>query len=320
MKSMLYLLLLVYLAMAPYAQAQDQSMDLLKKMNHAANNVNYDGVFLHVDDKNIHTLRVIHKIHDGTVRERLYALNGVPREVIRDAENVWCFMPEKKMGHAGLRSDKKTGFPGFMVKNLDVLDSNYLISTDGVDRIADRTVTRLQILPRDGLRYGYELWADQESGLLLKSALIDNAGNVIEQYMFAMIEIGGDIPDSALLPMTKKDALEWYSDKKPPVNTAVKDSNWTFSALPEGYKLVNIFQRSVPMDTKQLKHMVLSDGLAGVSVFIEKISNPASGIGLDQMGAVNSYTRVNGDYLIIAIGEVPAAAVKVIGDALVRKH
>jgi len=192
MKSTLHFLLLVYLAMVPYAQAQDQSMDLLKQMNHAANNVNYDGVFLHVDDKDIHTLRVIHKIQDGSVHERLYALNGVPREVIRDAEKVWCFMPEKKMGHAGLRSDKKTGFPGFMVKNLTVLANNYLISTGDVNRIADRAVTRLQIIPRDGLRYGYDLWADQETGLLLKSALIDNVGNVIEQYMFALIEIGAD--------------------------------------------------------------------------------------------------------------------------------
>ncbi|MEA1888188.1 MAG: MucB/RseB C-terminal domain-containing protein [Pseudomonadota bacterium] len=320
MKLTLFFLLLVNLAMVSCAQAQDQSMDLLKKMNQAVNSVNYDGVFLYVDEKHIHTLRVIHKIQDGSVRERLYALNGVPREVIRDAERVWCFMPEMKMGHAGLRSDKATGFPGFMVKNLAALVNNYQISTDGIDRIADRSVTRLQILPRDGLRYGYDLWADQETGLLLKSALIDNAENVIEQYMFALIEIGGDIPESALLPMTDNDALEWHSNKQPPVNTPVKDSQWQFSALPAGYRLVNIIQRSIPMDAEPFEHMILSDGLAGVSVFIEKMSNPASGTGLDQMGAVNSYTRVIDDYLITAIGEVPSATVKVIGDALVTRH
>jgi len=319
MRSTLYFLLLVYLALIPYAWAEEQGMDLLKKMNTAANTVNYDGVFLHIDDKHIHTQRVVHKIQNGSVRERLYALNGIPREVIRDAERVLCIMPEKKMGHAGLRSGKTTGFPGFMDKNLAELTNNYLISTDGVDRIADRAVTRLHILPRDGLRYGYELWADQETGLLLKSALIDNVGNVIEQYMFAMIEVGGDIPDSALLPMTKKNALEWHNND-PPVSTPINNSDWQFSELPEGYRLVNIFQRSMPMGTQQLEHMVLSDGLAGVSVFIEKMSNPASGIGLDQMGAVSSYTREVDGYLVTAIGEVPVAAIKVIGDALVRKR
>ncbi len=320
MKSTLHFLLLVYLALMPYAWAEERGMDLLKQMNNAANTVNYDGVFLHVDDKHIHTLRVIHKIDNGAVRERLYALNGIPREVLRDAEKVWCILPEKKMGHAGLRSGKKTGFPGFMANNLAELSRNYLISTGGVDRIADRAVNRVQIIPRDGFRFGYELWADQETGLLLKSALVDNVGNVIEQYMFAMIEVGVDIPDSALLPMTNKDALEWHNNKKPPVSTPIKNSGWQFSELPEGYRLVNIFQRSVPMGTQQLEHLVLSDGLAGVSVFIEKMSNPASGIGLDQMGAVSSYTRVVDDNLITAIGEVPAAAIKAIGDALVRKR
>jgi sigma-E factor negative regulatory protein RseB len=320
MKATLHFLLLVNLAMVPYAWAEDQSMDLLKKMNHAAISVNYDGVFVHVSDNHINTLRVIHKTQNGLVRERLYALNGIPREVIRDAEKVWCFMPEKKMGHAGLRSDKTTGFPGFMVKNLAGLSDYYLISSDGVDRIADRTVTRLQILPRDGFRYGYELWADEKTGLLLKSSLIDNAGNVIEQYMFAIIEIGGEIPDSALMPMTKKQELVWHSNKNPPVKTSISSSDWQFSALPNGYRLVNIIQRSMPMGTKRLEHIILSDGLAGISVFIEKITNPVSAAGLDKMGAVHSYTRVLDGHLITAIGEVPAAAIKAIGDALVHKQ
>lgn len=320
MKSLLHFLLLVNLAMVPFAWAEDQSMDLLKKMNHAANSVNYDGVFVHVTDNHINTLRVIHKTQNGSVRERLYALNGIPREVIRDAEKVWCIMPEKKMGHAGLRSDKTTGFPGFMVKNLAGLSDYYLISSDGVDRIADRTVTRLQILPRDGFRYGYELWADEKTGLLLKSSLIDNASNVIEQYMFAIIEIGGEIPDSELEPMTNKKDLVWHNNERPPVNTSIDSSNWQFTSLPVGYRLVNIIQRSMPMGNKPLEHIILSDGLAGVSVFIEKISNPVSAVGLDKMGAVHSYTRVLDDHLITAIGEVPAAAIKAIGDALVRKH
>ncbi len=318
MKLMPHLLLLVYLATMPNAWAVDQSMELLKKMNHAANTINYDGVFLHIDGKHIHTQRVIHKVQNNTVRERLYALDGVPREVIRDAEKVLCFMPLKKMGHAGLRSDKKAGFPGFMVKNLAALTRNYVISTGGVDRIANRSVTRLQILPRDGFRYGYELWADQETGLLLKSIMIDNTGKSIEQYMFATIEIGGDIPDSALLPMTNVAALEWHNNEKPPVNTPLKNSRWQFSTMPDGYRLVNIFQRTLPMETKMAEHLILSDGLAGISVFIEKIGTPVSEVGLDKMGAVNSYTRVIDDYLITAIGEVPAVAIKVIGDALIR--
>jgi sigma-E factor negative regulatory protein RseB len=320
MKLFMKVFLLVYLATGSYAHADEQSMDLLKKINNATNTVNYDGVFIHIDASHVHTMRVVHKVEDGSVRERLYSLNGIPREVIRDAERVWCFMPEKKMGHAGLRSNKETGFPGFMLKSLSGLSESYLISTDGVDRIADRPVQGLHIKPRDDFRFGYELWADKETGLLLKTALIDHNGKTIEQYMFAVVTIGGDIPETALLPMTKKDTLEWHSNKVPPESTAISDSRWQFTNLPSGYRLVNVFQRSMPMGNGQIQHMILSDGLAGVSVFVEKVTGSKSDLGSENMGAVNSYTRQIGDFQITVIGEARSTAITAIANALVSKH
>ena len=320
MKSMLQLFLLAAVLWAPLSSADDKGMDFLMRMNQAAGNLNYDGVFLHINGQRVDTLRVIHKADNNTVLERLYALNGNPREVIRDAEKVLCFMPESKMGHAGIRSDKNTGFPGFMINNLAALADNYILTTGKVERIADRQATLLKILPRDNFRYGYELWGDSETGLLLKSVLIDAASNVIEQYMFAFINIGGDIPDSELQPMTSMDELEWHNDKKPPNNTPVSESAWQFASLPDGYHLVNVMQRNMPMSNSRIEHMVLSDGLAGVSVFIQQVDNPSSEVSLQSMGAVNAYTRVFDGRLVTVIGEVPAAAVKMIGDALVKRH
>ena len=100
----------------------------------------------------------------------------------------------------------------------------------------------------------------------------------------------------------------------------VADSPWHFISLPSGYSLINIMQRSMPMDDKSLVHMVLSDGLAGVSVFIEKTENPAYETGTERMGAVNAYSRIIDEWQVTVIGEVPATAVKVIGEALTLKH
>ena len=236
--------------------ADQQSMDFLKRMSQAATSLNYDGVFIHVDKQRIDTLRVIHKIQNGSVHERLYALNGNPREVIRDAEKVWCFMPESKMGHTGLRSDRQTGFPGFMVSNLEALSAYYQFSVGEIDRVADRTARQLKIPPGDAYRYGYELWADQKTGLLLKSVLIDKQSNPVEQYMFASINIDIEIPDADLLPMTSKDELQWIDDKEPKMVT-VKDSPWYFSTLPAGYKLIKVMQRSMPMERMEVQHMVI---------------------------------------------------------------
>jgi sigma-E factor negative regulatory protein RseB len=300
--------------------ADEQAMDLLKRMNQAANTLNYDGIFIHVDDQRIDTLRVIHKYDNGTVHERLYSLNGNPREVIRDAERVWCYMPEKNLGHSGLRSDKQSGFPGFMVTSLQDLGGNYEISTGGEDRIADRKVVRLKILPRDSYRYGYELWADSETGLLLKSVLIDKNSKVIEQYMFAQIDIGNEIPESSLLPMTSKTDLEWIKESTPPKMQAFDDSRWQFSSLPAGYELVSIMQKPAASEDEQVEHMVLSDGLAGVSVFIEKASPAMPVSGSEKMGAVNAYIKISGEQMFTVIGEVPGDTVKQIAEALVNKQ
>lgn len=314
------LLIVFSLLWLSHAWADEQSLALLKRMNQAASNLNFDGVFIHVNGNSIETLRVIRKIQNGKVLERLYSLNGNPREVIRDAERVWCFMPERKMGHVGMRADKQTGFPGFMASNLDKLTENYILSTGDFERVADRNAVRLLILPRDEYRYGYEMWADKETGLLLKSVLIDQQRNAIEQYMFAFVNIGVNIPDSDLQPMTSKEELEWHSDDKAPENMPVDDSSWQFNSLPAGYDLINVLTRAMPMGEQQLEHMILSDGLAGVSVFIEKTKSSPAEISMEKMGAVNAYVRAVDGNLVTVVGEVPAAAVKVIGDALARKH
>jgi sigma-E factor negative regulatory protein RseB len=302
------------------AWADEQSLALLKRMNQAANSLDFDGVFLHVNGNKVETLRVIHKMQDDKVLERLYSLNGSPREVIRDAEKVWCFMPERKMGHVGLRADKNTGFPGFMASNLDELTENYILSSGGFERVADRNAVHLEILPRDVYRYGYEMWADKETGLLLKSVLIDEQKNVIEQYMFAFVNIGANIPDSDLQPMTSKAELEWHNDKEPPEMMPLEDSAWKFNSLPDGYQLINVLQRVMPMGDQRLEHMILSDGLAGVSVFIEKTGDLSAQISMEKMGAVNAYVKSVEGSLVTVVGEVPAAAVKVIGEALTQKH
>lgn len=320
MKLAVRLFIIATLLFMPYARADEASMVLLKRMNQAASNLDFDGIFLHINENGVDTLRVIRKVENGKVLERLYSLNGNPREVIRDAERVWCYMPERKMGHVGLRASKDTGFPGFMASNLEKLTENYILSSGDTQRVADRNAVRLQILPRDEYRYGYDMWADKQTGLLLKSVLIDQQKNAIEQYMFASVNIGVIIPDSDLQPMTSKDELDWHSDKKPPKMMPVEESSWQFSSLPVGYQLINILQRAMPMGDNQLEHIILSDGLAGVSVFIEKTNDLPSESILENMGAVNAYIRTVDGNLITVVGEVPAIAVKAIGEALVRKH
>jgi sigma-E factor negative regulatory protein RseB len=316
MRSSLRSLVVVCLACTPLASAGSEVLDMLKRINEAAGSINYDGVIVHVSDGHVETMRLVHRVADGEVQERLYALNGAPREVIRNAKEVQCFMPDRNMGVIGSRSGKQAGFPGFMISNLDVLESTYNMHLGGSGRIADRTVTQIVIQPRDNQRYGYELWADSETGLLLRSVLIDHAMNPLEQYLFAMVTIGEGIDDTALAPMTRRSSLEWHTDSAPARVTDVTDSDWLVGELPSGYRLVNMMQRWLPMQEIPVEHLVFSDGLAAVSVFIEQQEGQQVTSTTEQVGAVSAYTTSIGPWLITAVGEVPQRTVEEIVGAL----
>lgn len=316
---MRYLFLLLGLAWQVTATAGSDVDAWLMKMNEAANSLDYDGVYVHVNDNHIDSLRIVHKIKEDGVYERLYALNGVPREVIRDPQRVWCFIPDKSMGVLGERPGKDSGFPGFMVSKIEELKDNYDLSVEGHDRIADRSATRISILPRDNLRYGYDLWADNETGLLLKTQLVDSKSTPVEQYTFVMLKLGDDIPEDALEPMTSKTELVWHQDKQPRRTKTLNESSWDVTPLPTGYKVVKMVQRWMPMEEGVIEQMVLSDGLGAVSVFIEPSGGGTGSPTLDRMGAVSAYSHNRDGWQITVIGEVPLDTVEVIGNSLVKR-
>jgi len=67
------------------------------------------------------------------------------------------------------------------------------------------------------------------------------------------------------------------------------------------------------------EHMVYSDGLAAVSVYIEKKGSEVGVLqGVSQLGTNNAYSRQQGELQITAIGEVPAVTVKTIATSMVR--
>jgi sigma-E factor negative regulatory protein RseB len=56
---------------------------------------------------------------------------------------------------------------------------------------------------------------------------------------------------------------------------------------------------------------VYSDGLASVSVFIERSGDPVPvAAGYSSLGAINTYSTLRGGYQITVVGEVPASTVR----------
>lgn len=295
----------------------------LMKINDAAKQLDYTGTFVYVQGDRIESMRVTHQSNGDTMRQRIYALNGAPREVIRDAKQVWCYVPDKKLGVHEYRQVSEQGFPNLLPQGLDHLVQYYEVKVGETGRIADREAQQILVVPRDEYRYGYDLWADKESGLLLRAALLDGESRPIEQYLFTNIDIGAEIAPAELESNTPKSDLVWYGDAQ---SKFVGDKpagempagSWVADDLPDGFMLTRKIRRLSPMRTKMLEHYVYSDGLATVSVFVEEVQGDAGARldGHNKMGAAHVFGRELNGHHVTVVGEVPSQTVDLIGKSV----
>ncbi|GJL82043.1 MAG: sigma factor AlgU regulatory protein MucB [marine bacterium B5-7] len=292
----------------------------------------YIGSFIYEHDGEMETMRVAHRMEKDGFRQRLFSMTGSAREIIRDNEGVWCYLPDKKIGVHEYQQSSRNNFLQIRGEQIHALDLYYDLKLVGEGRIADRSATILNLRPKDRYRYGYVLWADKKTGLLLRTDLVDGDGEIIERYMFVDIEIGVDIADSLLEPRTPRDSLAWFGIEPKPGKADANGSesgsattpkaksvmHWDSNALPPGFKLAYSINRREPMADKAVEHHVYSDGLSSVSLFVKTSPDNGGATGLSRMGAVSAYVKQIEGYLVTVIGEVPESAVSMIADGVTR--
>ena len=288
----------------------------LMKISQAAANASFAGTLIYASDGEIKIMEIARRIQNGLIQERIYSLNGEPREIIRDKDMVWCYMPDQNVVVQDYWRASRSALPGILPGDLDQLRERYKFEEGGQERIADRMAMMIRVIPNDAWRYGYTLWADQQSGLLLRSDLIGQDGEVIGQYLLADIEINGSITDAQLAPASNTEKLRLLSNPQP-ISESSESSGWAFTELPDGYQLSNYFRRMSPMGKGEIEHFVYSDGLSSLSVFIKETGGEQDVMmGPSKMGAVHAYRTRIGNHLVTVMGEVPAETVKAIAQGV----
>lgn len=297
--------------------ANDSAMDWLMKMNMAVQEKNYDGIFVYRHGDQLESMRIIHRSLNGSQRERLVSLNGEAREVIRNDRDVICYLPSKKSVVIEHRKTSKKNFPALLPSRLDGLAAHYQLVLGGSDRVAKRSTQMVIIKPKDAFRYGYHLWADKKTGLLLRASLINLEGRVVEQFMFTDIKIGKKINSADLKSRYSGKKWVWHREKEMGSDKA-KEMRWKIKNLPAGYTLSRRIMRNVPMGNMTVEHLVYSDGLAAISVFIEPPGDKidAKMKGATGMGAVHAFGTTVNNHHITVVGEVPAATVAQVANSI----
>ena len=307
------LLLLLPVSSPLAADGSKYARTLLENMVQATRTLNYDGTFVYMREGRIMTLRILHGADVNGERARLISLSGDAREVMRDEHANVCVLSDNRnvIGNARARRP----FNGALTMDVGRLASYYDFTLAGDDRIANRPAHKVTVTPKDQYRYGYRLGVDSVSGLLLKSDLINADGKLVEQILFTSLGIS-DAPPIALQEPCEVARAGWHSETHDERPHLPVDAGWAVTQLPAGFVLAEYERQIMPARPMPVEHIVFSDGLALVSVFIEKMADSDKFSGFTHRGAVNAYGTVVDDHQITVIGEVPRATVQMIGESI----
>lgn len=303
----------VLLVMTP-AIAQD-AQSWLSRMSMAVEELSYQGTFLHMQDGNAETLEIVHLNDDGRVSERILALDGAAREIIRQEDEVQCILPDRQ---TVLLEERREVSPlvSALPSYSDELLRHYEFALHETARVAERRTQVVSIVPRDGYRYGYKLWLDEETAMPLKSQLVDDQGNVLEQILFAQLEISDSIPRSAVEPTIDTEGFRLFRPNQS-VETSVNTPILRAANVPDGFALSNESKQPIAGSEYPVEHLVYSDGLAIVSVFIEDPeSEPDVVEGHSRVGTANAFSLSVSGRQVTAVGEVPRRTVESIATSL----
>ncbi len=317
------------LAMAGAALAEEPGQ-WLERMNQALTTRNYDGTFSHWQGGRVEMLRIIHRVHNGAVSERLVSLDGSGREFIRTGSNLACYLPDKRTVLVESRPAEESLLSGFPTIN-DQSASFYDLKEVAQTRLLGRDTHYITVMPKDEYRYGYRLWIDDKTAMPLKTQLCDARGHVIEQVVFASLTLASRIPDAAFKPEVSTDGFQWLRSDTAPAKDPVKEAAadpvvWDALKLPPGFKMTLRKAQIMPGSNSPVDHLVFTDGLASVSVFVESTtqSTPSKGDEpIDEsarVGSSSAFSTVIDGHKITAVGEVPPTTVRFIANSVQAGH
>jgi sigma-E factor negative regulatory protein RseB len=289
----------------------------LERMSAAMSQMSYQGTFVYVQGDEVVTMRITHVADDAGVRERLVAMSGAPREVLRDSSGVRWVLGDD---HSILQDQaySQSFFPQLPTDERDRTEQSYALKLGGTGRIAGQSVRCIEVKARDAYRYGYSLWLEEHSALLLKWQLVDSDGRVLAKLMFTDLRMGSEVDPGELHSSSPLQEFKTTESRLPAVRELVQTTpHWRPARLPPGFALTT-HRYFGPQDSGIYEHLVYSDGLAAVSVYVESgDTEMAREPGLSRHGTTHAFSKTAGGVLITVVGDVPAATVELMGDAIV---
>jgi sigma-E factor negative regulatory protein RseB len=275
----------------------DDGAQLLQRLVEAERAQSFSGTFVYERNGSFSTHKVWHQVgDDGVLRERLLQLDDSVQELLRVDGRVQCA--------SGVLADQLVNSQLWPARELNEaqLSEWYELRVLGDSRVAGRATAVLALVPRDQHRFGVELYLDQQTGLPLKSLLVNDKGQLLERFQFTQLQT--DIPASAVLePSVSCRPIRLPSAQAETVET------WRSDWLPPGFSLTSVTQRRSPASDELVACQLYDDGLARFSVFMEPLRGAAAEDVRIQLGPTAAVSRrlktADGDVMVTVVGEIP---------------
>jgi len=303
----------------------------LMRIHEAVGRRNFQGTFVVTAGGSVASARILHFCDGRNQYERIDSLDGQARQVLRHNDLVHTLWPASKTAVIE-RRQAMNEFPALLQSGDDRIVDYYDVRAQGTDRVAGHEADVLSLHPRDAYRFGYRLWAERRSGLLLRAEVLDENGNVLEASAFSDVVIGiKSQPELVLSAMKRLDGYRVQRQLLEP--TELEREGWAMRQAPPGFRLVSTVRRplddsstphpasqSAPPSTQPVLQSIYSDGLTYVSVFIEPFNSAVHRREfLMALGATRTMTRRSGDWWITVIGDVPSATLRAFVSGLERQ-
>lgn len=300
--------------------AQD-ALGWLKKIAESSRTVSYSGTFSYQYGTRVDTSRVVHYVNQaGGIFEKLETLDGPSREIVRANDHVTAYLPDARVVLIERRSTRH--LPVMLPEKLSDLTGFYELKQMQNDRVGGFECLWINIVPKDKMRYGRKFCAELESGLPLRAQVYNERNDIVESFGFSQLSLGGKFSRDLVTSRYETRAREqkWRVDRSAlDVTDQAADSGWAITNTPNGFRKTMEVKRTIAGRGAAISHLVFSDGLAAISVFIEPRPASSPSKPLINQGAVHIYKRMHGDHMVTALGEAPASTVMLFANSLEPK-
>jgi len=309
--------------------AERSIADWLMRLHEASRRRAYIGTLVVSSDGNMASSRIWHVCDGEKQIERVESLSGTPRSTFRRNDEVITFSPQSKVAVTEKRESLGL-FPHLLKSPDSAIDQFYSARAQGRERVAGFEADVVQLAPKDKLRFGYRIWSEKKTGLVVKLQTLDLDGHVLEQVAFSELQLDAPVSMDKLTQMMRN--TEGYRLEKPElVKTTAAAEGWQLKSQVPGFKPMSCYRRPAGTDAQSsdpLVQWVFSDGLASVSLFIEPYDRRRHGVeGLMAMGATHTLVRrmtdksndKDGGWWLTVVGEVPGPTLQAFAQGLERK-